>query len=204
MSLSSFLTDPETNIVGDASVIINLNATGQASEIIRAIPNPFVVTDNAFAELAEGIRTGHGDAEKLQALIENGVIRRVSLGENGTRIYESLIEGSALRTLDDGEAATIGYAYETTGVAMIDERKARNLCAESFAKLGMACTAELLTHEAVERALGRQKQIEAVFAALRDARMRVPPAHIGKVVALIGQERAAACNSLPKAARIAS
>jgi predicted nucleic acid-binding protein len=163
-----------------------------------------VVTDNAFAELAEGIRNGHSDAEKLQALIEQGVVRRVNLGGNGTRIYESLIEGSALRTLDDGEAGTIGYAYETAGIAMIDERKALKLCAESFPKLAVACTVELLIHEAIERALGRQKQIEAVFAALRDARMRVPPTQVSRVVALIGEERAASCNSLPKAARAAS
>jgi predicted nucleic acid-binding protein len=204
MSLSSFLTDSETVIVADASVIINLNATGQAPGIIRAIPNPFLVTDNAFAELAGGLRNGHSDAEKLQALIEHGLVRCVSLGDNGTPIYESLIEGSALRTLDDGEAATIGYAYEAGGVAMIDERKALKLCAESFPELAVACTAELLVHEAIEHALGRQKQIEAVFAALRDARMRVPPAQISKIVSLIGDERATKCNSLPKAARVAS
>ena len=112
--------------------MINLNATGQASEIIRAIPNPFVVTDNAFAELAEGARNGHNDGEKLQALIEQGLVRRVSLGDNWIRIYASLIEGPVLRTLDDGEAATIGYAYEIAGIAMIDERKALSFAQSCF------------------------------------------------------------------------
>ena len=33
----------------------------------------------------------------------------------GNNIYEGLVKGSALRMLDDGEAATIGYAHEVGG-----------------------------------------------------------------------------------------
>ena len=203
MSSSSFPISRRTVIVADASVVINLNATGCALDIIRAQPGSVVVTENAFAELAAGTHKGHNDHEQLQALINAEAVRIVQLGEAGNRVYASLVEGSALRTLDDGEAATIGYAHETGGVAMIDERKARTICAEEFPDLTVASTIDLLTHELIQSALGAQGQINAIVNALRIARMRVPPHQIEMTVKLIGDEAAVICNSLPKAVRAA-
>ena len=70
MSSSSFLTDPRVRLVADASVVINLNATARAAEIIKAAPNPFVVTENACVELELGARNGHHDHRKLTELID--------------------------------------------------------------------------------------------------------------------------------------
>ena len=111
--LFSFPINADTILVADASVIINLNATGRARDIIQAQPGSLVVTENAFAELSAGAKKGHDDHVQLQALIDIGAVRIVTLGEAGASIYAALVEGSALRTLDDGEAATIGYAHET-------------------------------------------------------------------------------------------
>src|SRR5215469_16749115 len=52
-------------------------------------------------------------------------VRVVQLGDDGKRVYGSLVEGTAARTLDDGEAATIAYAHEAGAVALIDEKKAQ-------------------------------------------------------------------------------
>ncbi|MFQ5535198.1 MAG: hypothetical protein ACE5EM_10315 [Sphingomonadales bacterium] len=201
MSSSSFPTNSSTVLVADASVVINLNATGYATEIIQSHPGLLAVTDNAFAELARGIGNGHSDADQLQALSDSGIVNLVQLSDTGKAIYASLIEGSALRTLDDGEAATIGYAHEVGGIALIDERKAINLCANNFPDLAVASTVDLLTHEAVGNALGKQSQIEAIVRALQIARMRVPPDHVNLVVDMIGEEVASTCNSLPKSVR---
>lgn len=204
MISSSFLTDPRCVLVADASVVINLNATGCARAIMAALPNRWAVTDNARAELIQGMRNGHDDADALQGLIDARAIDLVTLGEKGGRVYETLIDGSALRTLDDGEAATIAYAHEANGIALIDERKAMNLCAGSFPQLPVVSTAELLLHEAVVQALGPEGHIGAITGALRKARMRVPPAHIARLVAVIGEDEAASCMSLPRAARMAA
>ncbi len=203
MTFSSFPIDPNAILVADASVVINLNATGRAEDIIQAHPGSIVLTDAAFAELAAGANKGHNDHEQVQVLVDSGAMRQVSLGESGLRVYASLIEGSALKTLDDGEAATIGYAHEVGGVAIIDERKARTICEKAFPGLSIASTVDMLTHSLVEEALGRQGQIKAVTNALRGARMRVPPHQVELVVDLIGEEVAATCNSLPRAARMA-
>ena len=204
MSSSNFPIKPHTVLVADASVVINLNATGRAHDIITALPMRYAVTENARGELAGGARNGHHDAEKLQTLLDGGFVDLVRLGDTGNSVYEFLVEGSALRTLDDGEAATIGYAYEVGGVAMIDERKARRLCADRFPELQIVSTVDLLLHEIVAGALGRQGQIDAVVNALQLARMRVPRDQLNRIVTLIGDQRAAVCRSLPKVARAAS
>jgi predicted nucleic acid-binding protein len=103
--------------------------------------------------------------------------------------------------LDDGEAATIGYACEIGGIALTDERKARSICASDFPDLVVASTVDLLTHDTVRNVLGHQGHIDAIMKALRNARMRVPPHQVGMVVEIIGEETAATCNSLSKAMR---
>lgn len=198
MSSSSFLIDARTLLVADASVVINLNATGCALEIIRALPNGLIVTQNVFTELELGARNGHQDYAKFKMLLEQGAVRLVSLTEHGNRIYASLVEGTALRTLDDGEAATIGYACEVRAIALIDERKAQAICARDFRGLTVLSTVDLLTHELVLKRLGQKAQTEAIVNALRGARMRVPPHHIEMIVNLIGDELAATCTSLPQ------
>lgn len=201
MSLSSFLTNPRASLIADASVVINLNATARAADIIRAVPNPFIVTENACAELKVGVRNGHRDFAQLLELIDAGHVQRAYLGAASMTIYESLIDGSTMRTLDDGEAATIAHAKEISGIALIDERKARTICARSFPGLVVACTVELLMHDAVVAALGVHAQADAIANALNGARMRVPPEHLERVRSMIGPERAARCTSLPRATR---
>jgi len=201
MSSSSFLSNPRASLVADASVVINLNATARAADIIKALPNPFIVTENACAELEAGVRNGHRDYGQLLELINAGHVRRVGLDSATISVYELLIAGSTLQTLDDGEAATIAHAQETGGIALIDERKARTLCANSFPGLVVVCTAELLMHDAIATALGTREQADALANAISGARMRVPQEHLARVRTMIGAERAALCTSLPRAIR---
>jgi predicted nucleic acid-binding protein len=129
------------------------------------VPNPFFITDNAAAELEAGSQKGYQDHQRLLELIEAGHIRRASLGGKGMAFYESLIDGSAKKTLDDGEAATIAYANEVSGIALIDERKARSLCSSLYAGLLVACTVEFLMHDAIALAIGVQAQADALLSA---------------------------------------
>lgn len=203
MTASRFFANPPAVLVADASIVINLNASGRAPEIIRALPHRVVVTGNAVTELEAGERNGHGDARQLHDLIGAGLVGRIEIGGIGAPIYESLIDGSARLTLDDGEAATIACAVEAGAFALLDERKARSLCTASFAALPLGCTAEMLLHPAVAAALA-SKHVTTIVRTLQMGRMRVPPEFVGGLAALIGPEHAAACTSLPKAARRAA
>lgn len=193
---------PAELLIADASVIINLNATGCAAAIIGALPRRMAVPGSACRELEGGTRFGHDDARQLTQLIEAGVVDRIEIGAGGASIFESLIDGSARTTLDDGEAAAIACAVELQAMALLDERKARRLCAAMFPAVTIGSTAELLLHDAVAAALGASAHVEAIVMALQRGRMRVPPEHCEAVVALIGAERAAACPCLPRALRL--
>lgn len=198
----SCLTDPTISIVLDASTAINLNATGVAEPILRALPTRVLITDIATNELIEDQRTRRRDDELISSLAEKELISIVSLSVTQERHFESLVVGTGTDTLDDGEAATISYAAESGSIAVIDERKASRICAVRFPQVRTASTIDLLAHEAVEHSLGSEGLANAVFSALQHARMRVLRHHVDWVVNLIGQNRARNCPSLPRTARI--
>lgn len=198
MNSSGFPADPGVPVVTDASVIINLNATASAAAIISAFPNPFFVTANVRRELATGESHGHRCGERLEALISQGLLELAELGPGDDPVYRSLVEGGFEGTLDDGEAATIAFAVGRDGLALIDERKARRICAARFPELLFASTVEVLLHPLVAKRLGESGQGDAIFLALRDARMQVPRQGLREVVDRIGADRAAECPSLPR------
>ncbi len=197
MTLSRFPTSPADIIVADASVLINLNATGHFEAIVKASVCAVHVTQNAFDELQRGSRNGHRDASVVEGLAQRGLITVVPLAENAEPVYRSLIEGQALETLDDGEAATIAQACVIAGVALIDEKKASRICSDRFPDLCVASTAELLLDTRISEALGGS-HAGAVFLALTGARMNVPPEHQAAIRRLIGDENASLCKSLPQ------
>jgi predicted nucleic acid-binding protein len=201
MGSSTALIDPSRELVADASTIINLIATGCTPAIAAALPNQIAVVDVILGELETGRPRGRRDADRLRDFIKSEVIRVVSLGEVGLRHFEDLVVGPSFATLDDGEAATIGYAAEHAAVALIDERKAARICGERFPEVRVACTVDVLIHPSVQSKLGPEGLVEAVYNALQDGRMRVLPHHLEYVVGLIGPERAARCTSLPRSAR---
>lgn len=201
MESPTFLTDHAAPAVIDTSTAINLIATGYAAEILKALPNRVLAVDAIPAELEEGRRRGRKDADLLKELMAVRLVEIVTLNDGATEIFEQLVIGPAAMTLDDGEAATIAYALEYGGIAIIDERKATRICAGRFPTLGTGCTVDLLAHPHVVHALGRERLTEAVLSALRLARMRVLPHHIGWVVELIGTDEAASCVSLPRSIR---
>ncbi|HUN96777.1 MAG TPA: hypothetical protein VMU69_11155 [Bradyrhizobium sp.] len=201
-SLTS-LTDPEELLIADASAIINLNATGCAAEILKALPNPVAVTEVVPSELATGRIRGRRDADFLQELVSGGFISVVALNGTAEAHFERLVVGAAAMTLDDGEAATIAFAVANGGVPIIDERKAKRICAEHFPSLRLACSTDIFAHDGVLRAMGTARLSQAVVNALQLARMRVLPHHRKWVLDLIGPEQAALCTSLPQSVRMA-
>ncbi len=203
MEWRSCLTDSTLPVVADTSVVINLNATGYSAAILDALPNRFLVVEEASFELEVDSRTGRNDAEALSALVAQGGVRLVRLRDAGTQHFISLVSGPANQTLDDGEAATIAYALEHGATALIDERKAIRICAERFGELSTGCTIDIFAQDDVQRILTRDTLADAVFNALYKGRMRVPMHYVEWVVNLIGKERAAQCRSLPASVRSA-
>lgn len=201
MALPPSLSDQPSLLIADTSVVININATGCAESLLKALPHRMVVVDVVVDEIEGGLRKGRQDAAKLVQLIESGLIEVVKLGPQGLVHFENLVIGASGGTLDDGEAATIAYAVDVGARALIEERKARRLAAERYAGVPLGCTVDLLKHVDVERALGTAGIADAVHNALVGARMRVLPHHIAWVVGTIGNQRVAGCPCLPEAVR---
>ncbi|MDA8450457.1 hypothetical protein M5C97_18195 [Acidovorax sp. NCPPB 3859] len=183
-------------LVIDSSVIISLNATGYAETILGALPHRVAVVDIVTDEINGGLRRGRLDAAKLEALIEAQLLDVVELSSGGLLRFESLVVGDAGDTLDDGEAATLAYAEEAGGRAVIDERKARRIAAERHAAIPLSSTVDLIACDCVGSVLGPTSIAEAIHSALVGARMRVLNEHMDWVVKLIGDERAAGCPSI--------
>ena len=184
-------------LVVDASVVINLNASGSAAAILRATPNSVLVVDVVTYELRTATRSKRNDAALLASLLAEELIAEVSIEDLKQDHFERLVLGDDADTLDDGEAATIAYAVEQQAIAVIDERKAKRICRAQLAQLHVASTIDLIGLDAVASALGPRLHAESLFKALVDGRMRVLPEHLDWVVRLIGIERAAQCLSLP-------
>jgi predicted nucleic acid-binding protein len=196
--MESRLSNSSRRIVADTSAIINLNGTRRAADILRAMPDRLIVVDIAAGELDVGRKTGRSDADMLAELERSGLLDIDSLGGVGEAIFESLVLGSAVTTLDDGEAATIAYAVENSLSAIVDEKKARRICRERFGSLPLLCSVELLQHPTILTALGKDGLSAALLEALKVARMRVMPEHIDWIVKVIGDANARACTSIPK------
>lgn len=201
MTARPSLSDLSKLVVADASVLINLNASGHAERIIRACPGALVVTEAVADELQTCPRTGRRDDKLIDALVAQGQLRVEKLGSAGLEHFGSLVIGSAADTLDDGEAATIAYALEMNAVALIDERKARRICGQRFPTLSLMTTVQMLRQPEIAIGLGATNFREAIVNALSKARMQVAPADRAWVIETIGSESAAQFPILAKALR---
>jgi predicted nucleic acid-binding protein len=200
MTPPSFWPDPPVPVALDTSAVINLNGSGFAPNILRALGRETIVVDEVVWDLEKGIANGRGDAERLQELLASGLIRRASLGDAGKGHFEWLSIGASEDTLDDGEAATIALAAELGCAAMLDESKGRRLCKTRHPSVYLLGSIEMFTHPDVQGRLG-ERLGDAVYGAMTIARMHVLPEFHAWVVGVLGPERSALCTSLPRSAR---
>lgn len=193
--------DSAASLVIDASVVINLAATGCGADILTCLRRPVFVAEAVIAELTLGAEVGRPHAAVLDQWLKHKKVKRKQLSDLAGERFEELVSGSSLNTLDDGEAATIAHALEDEAIAVLDERKATRICAEHFPDLQCISTTDLLLHSNVVDALGKSATADAVYNALVHARMRVPADYHAAVAGLIGSERLKKCFSLPLSVR---
>lgn len=195
--MDSVRFQPEPPLVADASVWINLVASGHAVDVLRALPKPTIIPSIALGELERGRAKGRTAHAGVTSLVAAGHITAVNLPEEAEDVYLSLVAGPASQTLDDGEAATLALALHLGATALIDERKAISIAAARFPVLTVATTTDLLLSTQVRAVLDPNKIADALFASLMDARMRVPDHLLDEVCACLGPDRTPQCLSLP-------
>ena len=202
MVLQNSLLDPCKPLVFDASVLINLNASGYSREILGAFPNKVFVTQEVMQELKEDRKNGSRDFNGISQSASAGNITIKKLNDYEIDLFEQMVIGPAGTTLDVGEASTIAYAARNQAIAIIDERKAHRICKERYASLFVGCTIDIFAHPAVQTALGAENLHSAIVNALSKARMSVFPEYINWIIKIIGQENAGNYQSLPRQVRL--
>lgn len=201
MIYSSCLTDEDCLLVLDASVVINLLATGHAREILAALNRPVLLPEPVVHEVENGEQRGHGAATKCRELFIDGRIEIADLDGASLPIFMDLVGGTTSSSLGDGEAATIAIASTRPGCAVIDEKKATRLLAGKFAHIGAATTIDLLSHETVLRQIGRERLAAGTILALNEARMQVREIQFDWVEDIIGEAAVATCSGLRRLLR---
>ena len=201
MTRISCLEEIDDPLVLDASVVVNLNATGFADRVLDAIPSGVFIPDPVVRELQRGIKMGHKDATDLDALLAQGLAETLKVPTSAQSEYISLVSGSSMGSLGDGEAATIASAFAMRAWAGIDERKARRICRDRYKGVKVASTVDILAHPDVLDALSEDEFSSALLAALEVANMQVQRQHMDWVVARIDPDRISNCLSRPRSVR---
>lgn len=200
MTFSSCLTDEDSQLVLDSSVVINLLATGQAARILAATDKVIATTDSVIREISRYNGIGRQDARLLSDLIVSGVISVVQLDEKSLPTFFDLVSGDTTESLGDGEAATLAFAFHAASLAVIDEKKATRLSTVRFPTLRIATTIDILAYEAVQSGLGKRCLSEVVLQALRAARMQVREHQFAWITEVIGAGNVSGCPSLRRLA----
>lgn len=201
MEHQSCLIKSKAPLVLDASVAINIHATGCSQDILRSLPNDIRIVDITANEVLSGDKNDLVSDLAPFTSEDEPLLRRVSLTEFGYSFFESLVSGASVETLDDGESATIAYALQENAIALIDERKARKILRRMFPSVPVATTVDLFRHPALIAQLGDEVLSDAVYNALRFARMSVSLEHKEWLRSLLGTTRITECRSLPRAFR---
>ena len=190
--------DPIQTVVLDASVAINLLGTGVSRDILSVVPWRVVIERRAQREIRRHPIDGCDLVAELHAWELNGWAGMVSLRADMRQTFDELTSGSLIKTLDDGEAATIAYAVGDSEhtAPVIDEKKATRIFQQRWPNRRLLETADIFRALVKAELVSKRLASDAVYSALTHARMHVSHRMRPWVVDLIGTSRAAACPSL--------
>ena len=194
----SALDKTQQDLVLDASVIINLLATGAAAEILDSLRLRAIVEETTLQEVLHNPRNGKPARPYLNDLSNKDMLRFETMNADALDIFLDLVGAPIPDDLSDGEAATIAHAATTDRAAVIDERKATRIVKTNYAHLALCSTLDILSCSRVIEALGAASISSAIFDATNYARMRISSEFVDWVREILGPERAAACRTLRK------
>ncbi len=164
-------------LVLDASVLINLMGTGHADQFLISLGAECFIEELALAEVTRHPITSREVAPEIESLIAEKLITRVAMGDRAFQLFKELTSKSSSDSLDDGESATLAYAYDHSLIACIDEKKATRIAKAQFPGLAIISTVELF-RELAKRTNSDPTLLGTMLAnSCTYARMRIPNQH---------------------------
>lgn len=194
-STPSRLVEQHHTLVLDASVALNLLGTGRPDVILRLLNRKILIEDFALREVITDPSGGSG-REKLDVLQSAGLLRYNRMSDSAYLLFLEMTGAAPPDDLDDGEAATIALAEEEAAIPLLDDKKATRIAMKRRPDRVVLNSVDLLSSPNVIDGLSRDELSGLVFAALRNARMRVSQPYRSWVITLIGGQRAKLCPSL--------
>lgn len=187
----------------DASVAINILATGYAEEILTSHSFDFCIEEMAHNEVERHPIDGESANLHLGALRSSGVLAVDRISGSAQSEFVALVGGGLSGGLGDGEAATLALANEVRGIAAIDDQKALKIAEDRYVEspIVIVSTLDLLARQEVESQCSECLS-EAITNALFRARMRVPARYEVWVRDHVGIEKFRSCSSIRLAARM--
>jgi predicted nucleic acid-binding protein len=185
-------------LVMDASAIINLLGTGMPAPLLRNLGMRVLVAGQALGEVRRHPIPNEPIAPAMAELKPAGLIEEVQLGSAGYSMFLELVANDLSGGLDDGEASTIAAALEHHGEAIIvvDEKKAARIISMRWPERRCVDTVTVLAQARVRKGISDEVFGDALFSALKHARMRVPADGRDWIIGLIGAERVGQCPCL--------
>ena len=197
MTFSSSLSDDgQAKIVTDTSILINLECCGIGKEIVQLIDNPFVVTEGVADEVG-GKQGKFYESSRIfmEGLLSANLLEVVRLSDEEIEVSQRMTRME--NGLEEGEATTIAVAKSRGYIPIIDEKRGRAYALNELGNVIIGRSIDVLLHSKVRSTIAGSLIREAVYFALRDAKMNISPNQLNFVIELIGKDRARACVSLP-------
>ena len=189
------------SLVLDASVTINLLASGMAESVLKALSCTVYIEPTTRAEVSKLTGFPSAVSDLLAALEAKGLLIQRKLIDAEIGVFFDLAGADAPDDLDDGEAAAIALAQAISAAVEIDERKGRRIFRGRYADLHLTSSLEIFCDERVVEGLSWDNVTDAIKKALLVGRMRVFDEYDEEVRELIGHEFAGRCPSLKKRKR---
>ena len=173
----------------DASAVINLVASNRMEEILSALACPILIEETVCREFKRNPRDGRSSKGVIEALAARSRLTVIKMSDTQFEIFLQLTGSPPPDDLGDGEAATLACA-DGAGAAIIDEKKAMRIAARDFSTMSIYSSLDLICSEMVSSRLGKSGVSDAVYEALKVARMRVPHHWRNWIREVLGRERA--------------
>ena len=190
------MAEGRQTLVLDASVLINFLGSGCVEVILRSLPDRILMAEQTFNEVLRDPSGRMPASAQRRALVDQGLITLVPLDHEGNEWFLELV--SDPDRLDDGEAAAVALALMTGAMPVLDERKARRVFRDRFPGRPLESSAGLFRRLSQSGNLTAEVLRDALFGALRKARMSVVAEESDWVVRTLGSELASQCPSLAR------
>ena len=178
----------------DASVAINLLGTGRPADLLRILGQRVIIEETTYREVSKNPFNGNSGHDSLDDLISQDLLHLERLSPEGYDLFLELTGANPPDDLGDGEAATIAHSIIVSGIPLLDEKKGSRIVRERG--LVVMSTLDLFRSQQIVETMAQGEFADMIYAALKNARMRVPLDHRRWIVDMIGVERAALCASL--------